>query len=231
MPGLHTPDLRALRPCGFKAVYSLSPKDPENEFSRNVIPSFHPALFWLTSHWSERSTCVTAAAQSCSSRAAFRSSLSSGVSQIQKKIGLIALAEKRHQNGLIARRTLKGNAVRYYAEKPSVATPQKCPITLGAIPTTNGIYGPWPKQQRATACWHEKGQVATIPSVSGHPWRHTSDSRILLPNAKTTDSSSLLTLDTEKHREALGFLLEYADRYLPTGALNCFASAGKAGMK
>ena len=146
--------------------------------------------------------------------------MSSGVSQIQKKIGLIALAEKRHQNGLIARRTLKGNAVGYYSEKPSVATPQKCPITLGAIPTTNGIYAPWPKQQRATACSHEKGQVATIPKVSGHPWRHTSDSRILRPHAKTTDSSSLLALDTEKDREALGFSLECADRYLPTGALN-----------
>jgi hypothetical protein len=38
-----------------------------------------PTLVGRTSHWSERSTCVTAAAQSCSSRAAFRSSLSSGV--------------------------------------------------------------------------------------------------------------------------------------------------------
>ena len=107
--------------------------------------------------------------------------MSSGVSQIQKKIGLIALAEQRQQNGLIARRTLKGNAVGYYSEKPS---------------------------------------VATIPKVSGHPWRHTSDSRNLRPHAKTTDSSSLLALDTEKDREALGFSLEYADRYLPTGALN-----------
>ena len=55
--------------------------------------------------------------------AAFQSWLSFGVSQIQKKIGLIALAEKRQQNGLIARRTLKRNAVGYYSEKPSVATP------------------------------------------------------------------------------------------------------------
>ena len=38
-----------------------------------------PTPSWLTSHWSERSTCVTAAAQSCSSRAALRASLSSGV--------------------------------------------------------------------------------------------------------------------------------------------------------
>jgi predicted alpha/beta superfamily hydrolase len=59
-----------------------------------------PTLVGRTSHWSERSTCVTAAAQSCSSRAAFRSSLSSGVRPHNNRIATV----NRHIHTLVDRR-------------------------------------------------------------------------------------------------------------------------------